>query len=777
MIKKLTHPILIVSLLMLLLGLVFLQSPAIDVQRIQTTQQVLTNIAYQDAVLERDMLKVHHGVITHYDTLMQAYKKLSSLQTQLNPLLDTQQTQTLLSTLQNNFKLQVSALEFFMAEHATLSNFLHYLPTAIAKDAAQNTAQDTNPYHALHRDILQYLQTPNEQTRAKIQFQAQKLNINQPLQQHIDSILAHRINSQLALHNFHHTNLGDTTKKLSSLIKAQFKSDVEKGEYYQLLLLVIMLLLIIYVALVIWQRVATEKQLRQALRAVKTQQAALNEHAIVAILDTSGVITYANDKFCTISGYHQQELCGEHYNIVHSSPHTKTLIGTLWDTIKQGEIWHDTIHNQAKDGDDYWVDTTVVPFLNDDNKPYQYVSIGTDVTHIIKKDQEQRSNQKKMEHAQRLESLGVLAGGIAHDFNNLLTAILGNIGLIDRDLNASHPAKDKVARVIKASERAANLCKQMLAYSGKGHFVIQPTDLSALVEEMVELLLVSIDKNVVIKYELAENLPKIDADIAQMQQVIMNLITNANEAIEGKSGVLSVSTGWLYADQQYLNNIIMSAHLPEGNYVYLEVSDNGCGMDKKTISKIFEPFFTTKFTGRGLGMSALQGIVRGHKGAIKVYSELGRGTTFKILIPVSTNKIFSNQNEEKLKASEWKADGGYALIVDDDEAIRDMASAILRHIGFKVLEAQNGLEAIQLYPQHAEDIRIVLLDMSMPKMDGEETFRELRKLNPDVRVILSSGYSETESTQRFNGKGLAGFVQKPYLPDTLQKAVEKALQD
>ncbi|PCI43269.1 MAG: hypothetical protein COB41_07565 [Proteobacteria bacterium] len=256
----------------------------------------------------------------------------------------------------------------------------------------------------------------------------------------------------------------------------------------------------------------------------------------------------------------------------------------------------------------------------------------------------------------------------------------------------------------------------------------------------------------------------------------MNFITNANEAIHGKSGVITISTGWLHADHNYLKNVICEEHLDEGDYVYLEVSDNGCGMDKKTIQKIFDPFFTTKFTGRGLGMSALHGIIRGHRGAIKIYSELGRGTTFKILLPASKHANASRYTDVKHEYNAWESGGGIALVVDDEEMIREMAGAMLRDMGFDILEAENGLEAVKLYPKHADNIRFVLLDMSMPKMDGEETFRELRKLNPKVCVILSSGYNEQEATQRFNGKGLAGFVQKPYLPDTLQETVKKSLE-
>ena len=387
---------------------------------------------------------------------------------------------------------------------------------------------------------------------------------------------------------------------------------------------------------------------------------------------------------------------------------------------------------------------------------------------------EEQRLKEQMGHAQRLESLGVLAGGIAHDFNNLLTAIMGNSGLARSKLQPASPANEHLLRIEGSTRRAADLCKQMLAYSGKGEFIIQPLNLTSIVEEMLDLLQVSIAKDVILKFDLARSLPAIEADASQLQQVIMNLVINASEAIENKSGVISVATGAMHADARYLSETWLDEGLAEGHYAYLEISDTGCGMNKATMAKIFDPFFTTKFTGRGLGMSAILGIVRGHKGAVKVYSEPGRGTTFKVLLPITELSVIESETAPD-KLAEWQGRGS-VLVVDDEETIREVAGLMLEDMGFDVLLAENGLVAIDLYRLHQTEIVTVLLDMTMPKMNGEETFRELRRINPDVTVILSSGYNEQDATQHFLGKGLAAFIQKPYAPEDLRNIMIQSLK-
>ncbi len=385
-----------------------------------------------------------------------------------------------------------------------------------------------------------------------------------------------------------------------------------------------------------------------------------------------------------------------------------------------------------------------------------------DVSQLMEAQKEKENVRSKMEHVQRLESLGVLAGGIAHDFNNILTAILGNAGLAANKLPQDSFVHDYIDRIIHSSRKAADLCKQMLAYSGKGRFIIKPIIISSLVEEMSNLLQVTIAKNIVLRLNLPLHIPAVEADVTQMQQVIMNLVINASEAIGKHSGSISVSTGLVSVDKDYLSSTFLDEELKEGLYVYLEVSDTGCGMSEETKNKIFEPFFTTKFTGRGLGMAAILGIVRGHKGAIKTYSELNKGSTFKILLPAS------KATPEHLALAEdvmkdWQLNGA-VLIIDDEETIREVAVSMLADLNIKSMTAADGIEGVEVFTQHHKTIKVVILDMTMPRMGGEDTFTELCRIDPDVKVILSSGYNEQDATNRFAGKGLAGFLQKPYTP-------------
>ena len=394
-----------------------------------------------------------------------------------------------------------------------------------------------------------------------------------------------------------------------------------------------------------------------------------------------------------------------------------------------------------------------------------------DITERKRAEEERKKLEAKLQQAQKLESLGVLAGGIAHDFNNLLMGVLGNADIALLELPPESPARGELQNITTAALRAAELTKQMLAYSGKGKFVVEALNLSKLVEEIGDLLQVSISKKVVLKYNFAEDLPPIEADAAQIRQVVMNLIINASEAIGEKSGVVAVSTGVIEADRSYLSETYLDENLPEGDYVSLEVADTGCGMDEQTRRKIFDPFFTTKFTGRGLGLAAVLGIVRGHGGALKIDSEPQRGTTFKVLLPASQKPAEESVGPSATE-QEWRG-SGVILVVDDEEAVRITAERMLEMRGFTVLTAEDGRAALEVFRSRADEIVVVLLDLTMPHLDGEETFWELRRIRPDVRVILSSGYNEQDATDRFAGKGLAGFLQKPY---GLRPLIEKIRQ-
>ncbi len=401
----------------------------------------------------------------------------------------------------------------------------------------------------------------------------------------------------------------------------------------------------------------------------------------------------------------------------------------------------------------------------------------THISMIARDIRKEKQQQSKLEHMQRLESLGVLAGGIAHDFNNLLTVIMGYAAMAQGQCGDHPQLREHLDGIVRSSQSAADLCRQMLAYSGKGKFVIEHVDLSALVRDMGRLLSVSIHKQIVLHYDLGEALPAVAVDVAQIQQVVMNLVINAGEAIGERAGSITLSTGVQQADAEYLRSAYLTDVLPAGDYVYLEVTDTGCGMSEEVKARLFEPFFTTKFTGRGLGMSAILGIVRGHQGTIKVYSEAGKGSSFKVLLPASEEASRPLSSSHSVERSVEQDFHGHLLIVDDEARIREVAGMAARQMGLDVLYARDGIEAIECYRQRREDIVCVLLDMTMPRMGGKEAFSELRRIDSDVVVILSSGYNEQTATQQFVGKSLAGFIQKPYTPEALQQCIRRILKD
>jgi PAS domain S-box-containing protein len=401
-----------------------------------------------------------------------------------------------------------------------------------------------------------------------------------------------------------------------------------------------------------------------------------------------------------------------------------------------------------------------------------------DVSERERAEKERLELERRLLHAQKLESLGVLAGGIAHDFNNLLMAVLGNLDLSLMVLSPASPARSNIEQAVRATHRATDLTRQMLAYSGKGRFVVTPLDLSVLVQENAELFRTVIPRSVSVNMSLNPEPSIVQADPGQMQQIIMNLITNAAEAVGNAPGVITISTGVMECDGVYLERSRLEHRPSPGYFAYVEVADNGCGMDENARQRLFDPFFTTKFTGRGLGMSAVLGIVRGHKGAIMVDSERGAGTSIRVLFPVSDHRpvVRPESSGPPERDSGKPLYSPMVLVVDDEETVRRLCLEYVKRLGFQGIGASDGEEALAVFKAHTYDIVCVLLDLTMPRMDGVRTFQEMKRLRSDVKVILCSGYGEHDAMQRFKGEGLAGFVQKPYRMEELKAKIELALQ-
>lgn len=497
-----------------------------------------------------------------------------------------------------------------------------------------------------------------------------------------------------------------------------------------------------------------------------------SEDAIISKTLDGTILTW-NAGAQSLFGYAPHEAIGRSITLI-IPPERLAEEDDILARLSRGErLQHFETVRMSKDGRRVDISLSISPIRNAQGQIVGASKIARDISAQKQAEQARQKFEAQIQHTQKLESLGILAGGIAHDFNNILTSVLGYADLALRELPTSSTARPLIHNAISGARKAADLTRQMLAYSGKGKFVVEPLNLNNVVEDMVHLLQVSITKKCVLKLHLMPTLPSIEADAVQMRQVIMNLIINASDAIGDRSGVIAVTTGAMHCDRAYLSETYLDENIPEGFYTYIEVSDTGCGMSEEIRSRIFDPFFTTKTTGRGLGLAAVLGIVRGHRGALKVYSEIGKGTTFKAAFPAVD--LPAQLRPTQHSADEQWQGNCTILVIDDEEAVRGLARRMLEMMGFTVRTAGDDREGVEVFRNEGEQIDLVLLDMTMPHLDGSETFRELRRLRNDVKVILSSGYNEHSAISQFAGKGLVGFIQKPYSYDELKDIVRKVL--
>jgi two-component system, cell cycle sensor histidine kinase and response regulator CckA len=477
--------------------------------------------------------------------------------------------------------------------------------------------------------------------------------------------------------------------------------------------------------------------------------------------DRHGAIIHWNHASSNIYGYSLEEVKGRQIQDIILAPETvvyfENILNHVWSTRKPNDPFECEVHN--RDARRRWVFASMFPVI-EDNEVTEVFCMALDVT-----DRKRLENQ--LLQAQKMEAIGTLAGGIAHDFNNLLMGIQGYTQIMLMGLSPSHPHYDKLKRIEMQVKSGADLSNQLLGFARGGRYEVKPTSLNEIIEQTAHTF-ARTKKEVTVSLRLAEDLLTIEADRGQMEQVLLNLFVNAWQAMPD-GGNLELTTENVFLDESYTN----SHQLPPGRYIKISVTDTGIGMDKKTRDRIFEPFFTTREMGRGtgLGLASVYGIIKAHRGIITVYSEVNCGTTFNIFLP-SSNK---SPVQETISSTEIHAGSGSVLIVDDETIVLDVTVEMLKMLGYNVLTACNGKEAIDLYKMYRDEIDVIILDMIMPGMGGDVTFDELQLINPSVRVILASGYSLSESAKNILDRGAISFIQKPYSISDLSAKISDAL--
>jgi len=485
------------------------------------------------------------------------------------------------------------------------------------------------------------------------------------------------------------------------------------------------------------------------------------------------IFQWVNDHMTHRTGYPARELMGQSARLLYPEHKEFERVGKdMQAQIERTGIG--TVETTWKRRDGELIDVLLsAAALDQLDLSAGMVFTAWDVTKRNRAEEEQRRLERQVLQAQKLESLGMLAGGIAHDFNNILHAILGHASLAGSSLSETERVESHLDAIERAATRAGELCRQMLAYSGRGSFVIDRIHLGEVVTDLASMVDVSLSKKTELCVDVEGDTQPIQADASQMRQVVLNLITNAAEAIGDEPGLVRITVSVNRYSADRLQAEYWRAGLRPGTYVTLTVEDTGCGMDAETRERIFEPFFTTKFTGRGLGLAAIQGIVRGHGGAIRVVSEVGRGTTVTVLLPTAVGEARKRPLAEPLPPP--ATTHGTILLADDEPRVRELGSLMLESAGFEVIAVADGQAAVDAFREHREEISCAILDLTMPVLDGEETFRALREIDSKLPVILCSGYSTQELDQRFRTDRPAGFLEKPFTSDALLRMLATAV--
>jgi PAS domain S-box-containing protein len=523
------------------------------------------------------------------------------------------------------------------------------------------------------------------------------------------------------------------------------------------------------------ERKLAEAEIRESRRQLESMLGQLPGMAFRYVNDGQFTPVYVSRGAVGLTGYSARDFIEglvKLESVIHPDDreHARLAIASAVRKRRSFEVEYRLID---RSGREKWVLERGQGVYDEEGKLLFVEGLAIDITQRKDAESEKLLVERRLLEGQKLESIGVLAGGIAHDFNNLLTGIMGNANLAALEISPNSRVQQNLKQIEIASQRAAELCQQMLAYAGKGRFVVQRVELGSLVESTVPLLRASISKKAELHFDLETGLPSIVADPTQMRQIVMNLVINASEALGEQDGEIFITTRLVRPTADYFGGAALTPPELNQDFVLFQVRDTGCGMSAETLAKIFDPFFTTKFAGRGLGLAAVQGIIRSHKGGLKVTSSPGAGATFTLLFPVTGGATEAHQTR-RTTSTPWRQEG-LALIIDDEDHVRGVTEGMLHSCGMRTESARDGYEGVDLFRAKPHEFDVVVLDMTMPRLTGEETLQYLREVRPDVRVLFMSGYNRREVVDTLAGSGVLSFIQKPFTLDGLREQLKFVL--
>ncbi len=514
------------------------------------------------------------------------------------------------------------------------------------------------------------------------------------------------------------------------------------------------------------ERQLAEESMRMLERAV--------EQSIdgIIVADLAGSTQFLNEAWARMHGYEVPEVLGYDLNLFHTREQMQLEVYPLLTQVREQDSFDGEVGHRHQDGSTFQTWMTVNLLRDLEGQPVGIVAIARDISQRRQSEEEQLKLETRLQQAAKLESLADLAAGIAHDYNNLLTGVMVHADLALREIDPGSSAYDKIRLIERTAERAADLSDELLAFAGEEEPERETLQLNDLLQALAPQLEERIPEKVVLQFQLKKTLPPIDVDSDQLRRVVLRLVTNAADAVGPAPGVITIRTSQVKAAASYFQSAQPTGDHPPGNYVFFEVSDSGIGIDEETRARMFDPFFTTKSAGRGLGLATALGIIGAHGGAIKVYSDPGRGTTFEVLFPASAKP---ETTARPRIVDEPRADATI-LVVDDEELVLEVTQEILESRGWKVLPVSGGVEAVEIFRQHQDTIDAVVLDMTMPEMDGEAVFRALRRIDPKARIAIMSGYSKKRVSRQIMDMGLKGFLHKPFRPQDLIDKVHEMLE-